>query len=154
MPLRAAVRKESPRRVDLKRFEKAVVKILKKLGWKNAEISILLTTDKKIKKVHKDYFNDGTATDVISFGRNAKLSAQKGKTPVFIGDLIISLDTAANKCAEYGNTFSYEVLFYTAHGILHCMGHDDDTSAKSKRMLNKQTLILKQTGLAGYSLVG
>lgn len=153
MPLRASVRKESHRRLNLSRFEKAVLRVLKKLGWKNAEISILLTTDRKIKKIHKDYFKDDTPTDVISFGQDAKLSAQKGQAPVFIGDLVISLDTAASKCGEYGNTFSYEVLFYTVHGILHCMGHDDDTPAKSKRMLNKQALILKQAGLDRYSII-
>lgn len=153
MPLRAAVRKESPRRLNLSRFEKAVSRVLKEVGWKNAEISILLTTDRKIKKVHKDYFKDDTPTDVISFGQDAKISAQKSKGPVFIGDLVISLDTAARECAKYGNTFSYEVLFYTVHGILHCMGHDDDTPAKSKLMLKMQALILKRAGLADYSLV-
>ena len=145
MPLRVSVRKESPRRLDLSRFEKAVLRILKKLGWKNAEISILLTTDRKIQKIHRDYFKDNTPTDVISFP-----GSPAGK--VFLGDLVISLDTAARECKAYGNTFSYETLFYATHGILHLMGHEDDTPQKSKRMLKKQAVILKQAGLDKYSL--
>lgn len=144
MALRVYVRKESARRLNLARFEKAVVKILKSLRFKNAELSILLTTDKKIQKIHKDYFEDNTPTDVISF---------PGAEKPFLGDLVISLDTAARECRAYGNTFSYETLFYAVHGILHVMGHDDDTPEKSKRMLKKQALILKQAGLDKLDLV-
>lgn len=153
MPLHAAVRKESSRRLNLARYERAVLKILKKTGWTNAIVSILLTTDSKIRKTNKRFLGHDYATDVISFGHNAKLKKQKGKEPVFIGDLVISLDTAAAECIEYGNAFSYEVLFYTVHGILHCMGYEDDTPEKSALMLRKQTLILKQTGFDRYSLV-
>ncbi len=153
MPLRVSVLKESPRRVHLSRFKKAVLRILKKLRWKNAALSILLTTDPKIRKINKRFLGHDYATDVISFGRGAKISNQK-KGQVFLGDLVISLDTAAKECEEYKNSFSYEVLFYTVHGILHVMGHEDETPKKSKRMLLKQALLLKQADLDRYSLVG
>lgn len=151
MPVRVEARKDSRRRLDLKCFEKAVAEILRFLGLKNISLNILLTTDKKIKKFHLDYFRDDTTTDVISFP--APQPRKKKASDAYLGDLVISLDTAFRECKKYGNTFSYEVLFYTTHGILHCLGDCDETPEKSARMLRKQTLILKKTGLEHFSLV-
>ncbi len=150
MPLKAAVRVEASRhRLVQPRFERAVKKILSSLGWKHAEISVLLTTDPDIRKINREFLNHDYATDVIAFGAQDKIriKSQKKNEPVYIGDIVVSLDTAAARCGEYGNTFSYEILFYVCHGILHLMGHDDSTAQKSKAMHRKQAEVLRRAGL-------
>ena len=145
MPLKVAVTDHSKKHgVVAARFEKSAKKILKTLGWKHAEISVLLTSDKEIRKINRKFLKHDYATDVIAFGT---------EDPVQIGDIVISLDTAAANGKEYGNTFSYEVLFYFTHGLLHLMGHDDSTEKKSKSMHRKQDLVLRKTKLNRFSLV-
>ena len=67
--------------------------------------------------------------------------------PVYLGDLVVSLDTTKRQSAEYGNSFDYELAFYICHGILHLMGYDDKTKADAERMDKKQKQILKKIGM-------
>lgn len=144
MALKVTARNEaSKHRISMPRFERSVKKILKTLGWKHAELNVLLTSDRDIRKINRKFLKHDYATDVIAFPGEGN----------YIGDIVVSLDTAASNCAAYGNTFSYETLFYVCHGILHLMGHDDSTSAKSKAMHRKQALVLKKAGLAKTALV-
>ena len=146
MALLVEVRSEAPKHgARLPEIRDAAARILRSLGWKSAGLSLLLTTDAKIKAIHRKFMNDDTPTDVITFGAHTgKCLPRKGG---YMGDIVVSLDTAKRESKNYGNTFSYEVLFYICHGILHLMGFDDDTPLKSRRMLRKQAVILKKSGL-------
>src|SRR4051812_33902590 len=81
VPLKVAARNEAKKhRVVLSRFENAAKKILKVLGHKKTELSVLLTSDAGIRKINRKFLRHDYATDVIAFGS---------------GDIVISLDTAA-----------------------------------------------------------
>lgn len=136
------------------RFEKAAKKILKVLGWKHAELSVLLTTDREIRKINRRFLRHDYATDVIAFDTQdkARPAAQKKGRSVRSGDIVISLDTAAANAKEYGNTFSYETLFYLCHAALHMMGCDDATAKQRAAMLKKQAVVLKKAGLEKYGI--
>lgn len=144
------IRDESPRKykLSLKEVESVSSKILTALGWKKAGLSLWLVNDRKSRVLNKKFMNHDWATDVISFsqweGRKLKSGASG---PVPLGDLIISLDTAARQAKEYGNDFFYEFCFYICHGVLHLMGHDDQTPAEAKAMEKKQTAVLKKIGI-------
>ncbi len=152
MSVQVEIRSEAPKhKVLLSGIRNAAVKMLRTLGWKEAELSLLLTTDSKIRKIHREFMDDDTPTDVITFGAHAgKCSPRHGG---YMGDIVVSLDTAKRRSGEFGNTFSYETLFYICHGILHLMGHDDSTKAKSKKMLLKQARVLKKSGVERLSVV-
>ncbi len=144
MPLKVtALNQAAKHGVVMARFARAARKILKTLGLKNGDLSVLLTSDKNIRKINRKFLKHDYATDVISFGSNK---------PSFSGEIVISLDTAASNCKEYGNTFSYETLFYLCHGILHIMGYDDDSVKKRNTMLKKQAQVLKRAGLEKLKL--
>jgi probable rRNA maturation factor len=114
--------------------------ILKSLGLKKAGLSILLTTDAKIRTINRKHLNHDWATDVISFG---------AADHSLLGDLVISLDTTKRQAKEYDNSFEYELAFYICHGILHLMGYEDSTKAKREKMHRKQKQILEKTGMSG-----
>lgn len=144
------IRDDAPRKYGTPRFKivQTVSKILTALGWKNAALSLWLVSDAKMKQLNKKHLGHNWPTDVISFsqweGRRLKVT---DSAKVFLGDLIISLDTAARQGKEYGNSLKYEFYFYVCHGILHLMGYDDKTPRQAKRMEAKQTSILKKIGL-------
>ena len=128
---------------------------MRSLGFRKAALSILLTTDAKIRKINRRYLNHDWATDVISFANGGRAIGRKAKgdkncrSPLglrpsdFLGDLVISLDTTKRQAGEYGNSFDYELAFYICHGILHLLGYDDRTPKEAERMDKIQERTLK-----------
>ncbi len=121
-------------------------KILKALGWKKAALSLFFVSDRKIRVINRKHLRHDWPTDVISFSQIEGRKSPAAAAPM-MGDIVISLDTAARQAREWGNPFLYEVAFYLCHGILHLMGHDDGTPAKRNRMLNKQARLLRKIGI-------
>jgi probable rRNA maturation factor len=101
-------------------------------------ISILLVTDRKITKVHNDYLDDPTPTDVITFDLS--------NVEELSGDLVISLDTAIKQAAEYGVTLKQEVGRLAIHGLLHLCGMSDKTPALRQKMHIRENKHLKAAG--------
>ncbi len=132
-------------KVSLPKIKRAAEQILKKIGWKKAGLSVILTSDRKIQKINKLHLKHDRPTDVISFSQleGRRIHYPSGQAP-FLGDLVISLETTARQAQIYGNSFSYELAFYLCHGILHLMGHDDSTKAQAKKMETMQRKILQK----------
>lgn len=109
---------------------------------KSADVSVLLTSDRKIRAIHKRYMNDDTATDVISFWVDEKhLTAKEAG---YLGDLVVSVDTARRVSGELGITFKEELARYLVHGTLHLLGYEDESPRKRARMHKRQEAILKK----------
>lgn len=125
-------------KISLTQLHRVASKILKTLRCKQAALSILLVSDRKIQPINKRYLNHDCATDVISFPY---------KVRPLTGDLVISLDTTARQAKDYGNSFDYELCFYICHGILHLMGHSDKTAKQAAWMDRKQKAVLKKIGI-------
>ena len=105
----------------------------------------MLVTDRQIRPINKRHLGHDWATDVISFSQlEGKAIKGSPKTVPFLGDLVISLDTTARQAKEYGNDFFYELCFYVCHGVLHLMGHTDETKKEAAAMERKQKSILKR----------
>ena len=58
------------------------------------------------------------------------------------GDLLISVDRAAENAAEAGWTTAKELHFLVAHGILHLLGWDDASEEERTAMLERQAALL------------
>jgi probable rRNA maturation factor len=106
---------------------------------KKAELSILLTDDKRIQRLNRDWRNLDKPTDVLSFplveledlrglGRAAR--RQGGRIPAWwLGDIVISMDRAAAQAKENEQTFREELELLLVHGILHLLHFDHEKSA-------------------------
>ena len=61
-----------------------------------------------------------------------------------LGDIVISLETAARNAPRFGRTFAQEVDILTLHGFLHVLGYDhekdDGTMERLERRLRKRLL--------------
>lgn len=78
-----------------------------------------------------------TATEVSEARENAPL-----------GDIIISLETAARQATLNHHDLLTEVLMLALHGTLHLMGYDDATEAERAAMNARATSTLKSLGYA------
>lgn len=110
------------------------------------EVGLRLTDDSEIQQLNTDYRHQSKPTDVLSFA--ALETALPGaealhqKQPLYLGDIIISVETAARQAASAQHSLETELAWLAAHGLLHLLGwdHPDDDSLKT--MLNKQTELL------------
>lgn len=91
------------------------------------EIEITLLTDDEIARVHEEFLNDATPTDVITFCH---------------GEILISLDTAQRQALVHGQSIAAETGLYLVHGLLHLMGWDDHDEVEAARMAELQASIL------------
>lgn len=113
-------------------------RILNALGCPEAELSISIVGDRSIRILNREYLGRDKATNVISF------AMQEGEfgsiNPSQLGDVVISVDTAAREAQEAGETFLSRLYFLLLHGILHITGYDHERSgeAEAARMEAKE----------------
>ncbi len=79
-------------------------------------IEISIVDDDAIARIHGEYLNDPTATDVITFPHGDGL-----------GEIIVSADTAAAYASKHGLETSRELFRYIVHGLVHLHGYLDST---------------------------
>ena len=108
------------------------------------EIGIELTVDEIIHELNRDYRGVDRPTDVLSF----PLSEGEeliGIPDGHLGDIMISVETAARQAEELGHSTEREILFLAIHGTLHILGYDHIDPEDEKIMLAKQRQILNST---------
>ena len=129
-----SITKEVYDREITKKFVKDTVeKILKELDLDNVEVSILLTDDKRIRELNRDWRGKDKTTDVLSFPAGEDfLGGYKYK---LLGDIVISVPFARRQAKEIGYTPKEEILRLLIHGILHLLGYDHETSEEDARVM-------------------
>lgn len=108
--------------------------------------SIVLTDDASIHAVNRDYRGVDRATDVLSF------PADEGDGLIappdgFLGDVMISVQTAERQGAELSHSTERELAFLCVHGMLHLLGYDHIKPEDEERMLERQRLIMSMEPL-------
>ncbi len=90
------------------------------------EITVLLCDDLRIKDLNRSFRGKNKPTDVLSFpaGNNAE---------GLVGDLAVSVDTAARQAREHGLTLEDELRILLLHGVLHLAGYDHEADAGEMR---------------------
>ena len=91
------------------------------------EIEISIVTDAAIAKVHGEFLDDPTPTDVITFHH---------------GEIIVSADTASREGPVHGLSFDHELGLYMIHGLMHLAGWDDHDPDEAAEMKRRQEAVL------------
>lgn len=106
-----------------------------------AELSIALVGDAEMHRLNATYRRVDRPTDVLAFPMSE--SSEDGPHPRLLGDVVISLDTAARQAAQRGVGLAEEVRVLLTHGILHLLGYDHERStAEARRMFRRQRALL------------
>lgn len=110
------------------------------------ELTLKLTTDRVIQQFNADYRDRDYATDVLAFA-TVDLDYQLpdvfyASQPYYLGDLIISLETAHRQANDAKHSFTTELAWLSAHGFLHLLGWDHPNEERLESMLNKQRTLL------------
>jgi probable rRNA maturation factor len=110
--------------------------MLEALDLAESELSILLCDDSAIRELNRDYRGQDKATDVLAFAMWEGESPSPDRT--LLGDVVISVPTAARQAAERDRPIVAEVTFLLAHGLLHLVGYDHQTK-REEREMNRET---------------
>ena len=115
---------------------------LNALDCPDGELSILLVDDHHIAELNSQYLNRTGPTNVIAFPMRAGEFSEL--TPDLLGDVVISMDTAADEALLAGVSLEQRFRELLIHGILHLFGYDHETNdADALRMEEKSIELLK-----------
>ncbi|MSP10222.1 MAG: rRNA maturation RNase YbeY [Pelagibacteraceae bacterium] len=112
---------------------------------KKINITLLLSNNKKIKKLNKKFRNKNKPTDILSFPLSKKIKLSKEN---YMGDLIISYNFMDKPKKQSIKNFHQKVIKTFIHGFLHLLGFDHSKLKDYKKMLKEeekiyQSVILK-----------
>lgn len=118
--------------------------MLERLDLGDAELSVLLTNDETIRTLNREHRHKDRPTDVLSFYFENRGALVGSNAPTLLGDIVISLDTAARQAKGRKRPLLSELRWLLAHGILHLIGYDHAT-AKQKQEMTAWTRRLVQS---------
>ena len=120
----------------------------------DVEVSVVLTDDREIRELNARYRGVDAPTDVLSFaleeGEKARAEEElEGEDIRLLGDIVISLETAARQAAEANHAFSWELAWLVAHGTLHLLGYDhqDDGGYEVMRGMEEEATSRAYSGI-------
>ena len=104
-------------------FKKICQAFPKKYKFVNKKVrfSLMLSNNRNIKKLNKDFRNKNKATDILSFplNKNIKISKQ-----TYIGDIIISYNFIDKPIKQNFKIFEKKLIKIFIHGFVHLLGFD------------------------------
>jgi probable rRNA maturation factor len=116
----------------------------------SAEVNVTFVSDQQIRELNMHYRHIDKATDVLSFpmGADGAYDKNPDSDAFVLGDVVISLETAAGQAENYGHSLQEEVSFLTVHSMLHLLGDDHvNGGIEAIRMRDKEENILSALGI-------
>ncbi|XVE97615.1 hypothetical protein REPUB_Repub03eG0034100 [Reevesia pubescens] len=120
-------------------------------GFESVELSVLLCNDDFIRKLNKEWRDEDHATDVLSMSEHVP---ELNLPILMLGDIVISVETAARQAEERGHTLIDEIRILMVHGLLHLLGFDHEISEDAEEEMEKgEEFLLKSLGWKGKGLI-
>ena len=113
-----AVNRQRKTKIDTKAWEAFGGKAAAAIGKDGAFATIAFVSDQSIRRLNRQFRGIDKATDVLSFPADDSDN---------LGDIAISVETAARQAKENGLEFDDEVAQLILHGLLHLCGYDHET---------------------------
>lgn len=116
-------------------------------------LGLLITDDRSIAVLNGEWRQQEGPTDVLAFAaQEAPLPpealAELGEAePLELGDIVISLETAARQAEDHDHDLERELRFLASHGLLHLLGWDHPDAASLERMLALQEQLLAKAAI-------
>ena len=126
-----------------------VIEALDRQRWAKCppgELSVAFVGDREIARIHGDFMDDPSVTDVITFVGEAD------SPEPFAGEIVINVDQARRAGPAHGQSTKAELLLYLVHGWLHLAGYRDKRPAEAKAMRAAEARCLAHLRKAGLSL--
>ena len=123
-------------------FKKICTLFPKKYQFPNKKVNLtlLLSNNKGIKKLNKDFRNKDKPTDILSFPFNKKIKISQ---ITYIGDIIISYNFIDKPKSQKSKIFKEKIIKTFIHGFLHLLGFNHIKDKDYKKMLREEEKLFK-----------
>ena len=105
---------------------------------KKVSLTLLLSNNKNIKKLNKNFRNKNKSTDILSFPFSKKKKISKD---IYIGDIIISYNFIDKPKSQPVKLFKDKLIKTFIHGFLHLLNFDHVKNKDYKKMLKEEKLL-------------
>ncbi len=113
------------------------------------ELSLRLTDDQEIQSFNDQYRQKDQPTDVLAFAAlEVETPTLEGLDSLYLGDIVISLETAQQQATAQGHSLETEVIWLASHGFLHLLGWDHPDQKHLEEMLFHQEDLLNLIGIS------
>ena len=116
--------------VDVANARLFAVRLRRALRLGRRDFNVCFVDNRVIKKLNAQYRGQPRATDVLSFpwqGSNGARGAAASEFAGFLGDVVISVETARRNARREGHSTANEIRWLILHGVLHLLGYDHAT---------------------------
>ena len=109
------------------------------------ELSLSIVNDAEMRSLNKQWRDKDCTTDVLSFPQHDDL---------LLGDLVISIETAAKQASQRGHSTADELRILMVHGLLHLFGYDHELGEDEYReMAEAEVRLMKKLCWRGAGLI-
>jgi len=98
---------------------------------KDAEVSVLLVDDARIRSLNAQWRNIDKATNVLSFPASAP--GKLASNPL-LGDIVIAFETVQREARDESKSLANHVSHLVVHGFLHLIGYDHENEGDAETM--------------------
>ncbi|MFM9089819.1 MAG: rRNA maturation RNase YbeY [Cyanobium sp.] len=122
-----------------------------KLSHSGYSVGLTFCDDATIAALNEEWRGKDCPTDVLAFAAQEVLPEEipsprpLPQEQLELGDIVVSLDTAARQALEHVHGVEEEVRFLVCHGLLHLLGWDHPDEASLAAMLARQDDLLSNT---------
>tara|TARA_E500000178_G_scaffold286757_1_gene288653 strand:- start:2318 stop:2779 length:462 start_codon:yes stop_codon:yes gene_type:complete len=111
-----------------------------KFHKKKIGISLMLSNNKNIKRLNKNFRNKNKSTDILSFPFDKKKNRNNQN---YLGDIIISYNYMDKPKSKNLRVFKQKVARTFIHGFLHLLGYDHVNNNDYKKMIKQEEKLFK-----------
>lgn len=114
------------------------------------ELTIVVTGDRRIRKLNRQYLGEDRPTDVLAFpsaGPQPPFVAAP-EAAAYLGDILLSYPRACEQAEAAGHPVEAELQLLVVHGVLHLLGYDHLVAEEKERMWALQGQVLRHLGLS------
>jgi len=113
-------------------------------------VSVTFTDNEGIREKNREFRDIDRATDVLSFPMYDMANGEMPEEGMDceLGDIVLSLERAAEQAVEFGHSYERECAFLTVHSMLHLLGYDHvNSEEEDEEMRAHQRVIMTHIGL-------
>ena len=108
------------------------------LSTSDGEVAILLTGNKAIRALNRQWRGIDKPTNVLSFPAAKSKAGTK-----FFGDIVIAYETLRRECDDEARKFLHHLAHLTVHGFLHLVGYDHQAETQAEEMEGLESKIMR-----------
>lgn len=106
--------------IDTEGWTAFAAKALAEIGKSESSATVAFVSDNRIRELNRQFRGIDKATDVLSFPADDAEGMN-------LGDIAVSVETAATQAKENGLSFDEEIAQLILHGLLHLSGYDHES---------------------------